>query len=560
MISPEQKKKIKRFLESLPAEEQLWANGFLDGMLNGKGLAENTIPPTTVENKKITIAYGTESGNSKKVANVFASRAKKEGIHTKLVSLDQYRLTDLPKEEYFLTVISTQGEGEPPASAKKFYDHIHQNGFKLPKLKYGVLALGDTSYPMFCKAGEDVDTQLGQLGGERIIDIARCDVDFEIDASIWMNDVLQKLTGMHTPQSSGSKTIKKSTGKKIYSGTVLSNINLNDRGSKKQTHHIEIACEDVYYKPGDSLGIVPHNPKHVVDEIIAFTGIDPERPFVHRNETLSAYELLLKKLNIIFLPERVVSKYAAHIAKDIPSLRIGLLDLLKQFPIDSAAHFETFIQQLEPTTPRLYSIASSLETVDGEVHLTVGRDAFSIAEELKYGLCSDHLCSLKTGAGIDFYIHHNDQFRLPEDDKDVIMIGPGTGIAPFRAFLSEREATGAGGRNWLFFGDQHFTSDFLYQTELQQWKESGLLNELDVAFSRDQKGKIYVQDKIRQKAATFFEWLQSGASLYICGAKKMSDDVEKTILELAGKAGLTTDPSLYLDELKASGRLLKDVY
>jgi sulfite reductase (NADPH) flavoprotein alpha-component len=559
-MSPDKKKQIREFLDSLSPQEQTWANGYLDGILQGTPATDSLPVKTSAENKKITIAYGTESGNSKKIANLFASRAKQEGIHAKLVSLDQYRLTDLPKEEYFLTVISTQGEGEPPASAKKFYDHIHQNGFKLPKLKYGVLALGDTSYPMFCKAGEDVDHQLGSLGGERIVEIQRCDVDFETDAQKWMNDVIQKISGTRTVSQPTAKTVKKSTGKKIFQGEILTNINLNDRGSAKQTHHIEIACEEVYYKPGDSLGIVPHNPRHMVEAIIAHTGIDAERTFVHRNDTYSAYELLHKKLNIIYLPERVVAKYSAHIAKDIPPVKMGLLDLVKKYPIKDAAHFETFLQQLEPTTPRLYSISSSLETVDGEVHLTVARDAFSIAEELKYGLCSDHLCSLKAGDTIDFYIHHNDQFRLPDDDKDIIMIGPGTGIAPFRAFLSERESAGASGRNWLFYGDQHFISDFLYQTELQQWIESGVLNVLDVAFSRDQQEKIYVQDKIRQRAGEFFQWLENGATLYVCGAKKMSEDVERTILDLLKNSGIPEDADNYLNELKSAGRYLKDVY
>jgi sulfite reductase (NADPH) flavoprotein alpha-component len=560
MISPEKKNKIREFIESLDKQEQIWTSGFLDGVLNGTTPADATTPKPPSENKKITIAYGTESGNSKKIANLFASRAKQEGIHAKLVSLDQYRLTDLPKEEYFLTVISTQGEGEPPASAKKFYDHIHQNGFKLPKLKYGVLALGDTSYPMFCKAGEDVDHQLGNLGGERIVDIRRCDVDFENDAHNWMNDVIQKISGNQAAVQPAGKPAKKLTGKKIYRGEILTNINLNDRGSAKQTHHIEIACEEVYYKPGDSLGIVPHNPTAVVEAIIAHTGIDAERTFVHRNETCSAYELLHKKLNIIYLPERVVAKYAAHVGQEIPVIKTGLLDLVHQYPVKDPAQFEIFLQQLEPTTPRLYSISSSLETVDGEVHLTVARDAYSIEEELKYGLCSDHLCNLKAGSSIDFYIHHNDQFRLPDDNKDLIMIGPGTGIAPFRAFLSERESAGAGGRNWLFYGDQHFTTDFLYQTELQQWMESGVLHELDVAFSRDQAEKIYVQDKIRQRADEFFQWLENGATLYVCGAKRMSEDVEKTILDLVKKSGLQEDAETYLNELKSAGRYLKDVY
>jgi sulfite reductase (NADPH) flavoprotein alpha-component len=559
MISQENKNKIREFIRSLDKEDQIWTLGFLDAVLNGTTKTEDLNPASVTENKKITIAYGTESGNSKKIANIFASRAKQEGIHAKIVSLDQYRLTDLAKEEYFLTVISTQGEGEPPASAKKFYDHIHQNGFKLPKLKYGVLALGDTSYPMFCKAGEDVDHQLGNLGGERILDIQRCDVDFEQDAHSWMNDVLLKISGTQVVQPA-VKPLKKSTGKKIYQGEILTNINLNDRGSAKKTHHIEIACEEVYYKPGDSLGIVPHNPTDIVEAIIAHTQIDAERTFVHRNEACSAYELLHKKLNIIYLPERVVAKYGTHLGYNIPAVKTGLLDLVRRYPVKDPAQFEIFLQQLEPTTPRLYSISSSLETLDGEVHLTVARDAFSIAEELKYGLCSDLLCSLKPGATIDFYIHHNDQFRLPEDDKDVIMIGPGTGIAPFRAFLSERESAGASGRNWLFYGDQHFTTDFLYQTELQQWIESGVLHELDVAFSRDQHEKIYVQDKIRLRSAEFLQWLENGATLYVCGAKRMSEDVEKTILDMVKKSGAEGNAEGYLDELKAAGRYLKDVY
>jgi sulfite reductase (NADPH) flavoprotein alpha-component len=560
MISPDKKKKIKEFIDSLDKEEQAWTIGFLEGINDRTVPLESPSPKSSAENKKITIAYGTESGNSKKIANLFASKAKQEGIQAKIVSLDQYRLTDLPKEEYFLTVISTQGEGEPPASAKKFYDHIHQNGFNLPKLKYGVLALGDTSYPMFCKAGEDVDLQLGHLGGERILDIQRCDVDFETDAHNWMNVVIQKISGNQSDAQPVGKIVKKSPGKKIYRGEILTNINLNDRGSAKQTHHIEIACEDVYYKPGDSLGIVPHNPLQVVEAIISHTGINADRTFVHRNETCSAFELLHKKLNIVYLPERVVAKYAAQVKEDIPAIKTGLLNLIRQYPVKDPAQFETFLQQLEPITPRLYSISSSLESVDGEVHLAVARDKFTIDEELKHGLCSDHLCSLKAGSEIDFYIHHNDQFRLPEDDKDVIMIGPGTGIAPFRAFLSERESAGASGRNWLFFGDQHFTTDFLYQTELQQWIEGGVLHSLDVAFSRDQEEKIYVQDKIRQRAEEFFQWLERGATLYICGAKKMGEDVEKTIIDLINKSGAGEDAETFLNALKSEGRFLKDVY
>jgi sulfite reductase (NADPH) flavoprotein alpha-component len=560
MIPSGKNKQLQELIASLNKEELIWMKGFLEGVLSKMGDDASTIAKPAANGKKITIAYGTESGNSKKVASVFAARAKQEGIQTKVVSLDQYRLTDLPKEEYFLTVISTQGEGEPPSSAKKFYDHIHQNGFKLPKLKYGVLALGDTSYPLFCKAGEDVDNQLGHLGAERIIEIQRCDLDFENDAQNWFNGVLQKINGSHAVSAPLLKPSRKSSGKKIFQGKILTNINLNDRGSAKQTHHIEIAADEIEYKSGDSIGIVPHNPQHLVQAIIEHSGIDPEIAFVHRDETCSAYELLHRKLNIVYLPERVVSKYATHIQMEIKPCKTGLLELLTLYPVKDAAQFESFIQQLEPTTPRLYSIASSLEKFDGEVHLTVGRDTFSIAEEQKFGLCSDHLCALKPGDTIDFYVHHNDQFRLPDEDKDVIMIGPGTGIAPFRAFLAERDAVSAAGRNWLFFGDQHFTTDFLYQTEIQEWIENGILHKVDLAFSRDQAEKVYVQDKIRKHGDEFYSWLQSGATIYICGAKRMSEDVEKTILEVIRAAGKNEDAEAYFNQLKESGRYLKDVY
>ncbi len=260
-------------------------------------------PSTKPAVGKITIAYGTETGNSKRLATDFAAMAKKKGINPKLVSLDQYRLNDLSREEYFLTIISTQGDGEPPAAAKKFYDHIHQHGFALNKLKYGVLALGDTAYPLFCKAGEDVDEQLNKLGGERIITLQKCDTDYQTEASTWFNQVLEQLqTGdgnvLRTPSSVPQK---KSSGKKIYTGTVLTNINLNDRGSSKETYHIEIEAEDLVYQPGDSIGIVPENPLSVVEGILSITRTLRDHPFPYRDQTFTAIDLLRKKLNITLL-------------------------------------------------------------------------------------------------------------------------------------------------------------------------------------------------------------------------------------------------------------------
>ncbi len=544
-------------------EELVWLNGYLAGILSQPEKLEVQSTAKAITNK-ITIAYGTETGNSKKIAADFAAKAKKNGINAKLVSLDQYRLPDLQKEEYFFTVISTQGEGEPPAAAKKFYDHIHNNGFKLEKLKYGVLALGDTAYPLFCKAGEDVDQQLQKLGGERIVSLQKCDIDYEAEASTWFSEILQKLSsnGIEVVRTT-TVVAKKTSGKKIYNGTVLTNINLNDKGSNKQTHHIEIAADDLDYQPGDSIGIVPENPLHVVESIISLTGIDKNKLVAHRNEKISILNLLRKRLNIIYLPERVVKKYAAIIQQEIPETKIGLYDLLKIYPVKDAAQFEEVIHILEPTAPRLYSISSSPEAHSGEIHLTVAKDSFEVNDEIKYGLCSDLLSRLSVNANLEFYVHKNSQFKLPDANKDVIMIGPGTGIAPFRSFIAERDATAAEGKNWLFFGEQHFASDFLYQTEIHNWISTGVLHKINVAFSRDQKEKVYVQHKMWKHGEELFQWIDSGAYIYVCGAKEpMSVDVENTLLAIITKYGnkKTNEAIAYLDELKEAGRYVKDVY
>jgi sulfite reductase (NADPH) flavoprotein alpha-component len=575
-------KLLQDLVRSSTKEELVWINGFLAGVLMNcheqPALAPASTPATAsapvaapVSDKpavsKITIAYGTESGNSKKLATDLATKAKKSGINAKVVSLDQYRLNDLSKEEYFFTIISTQGEGEPPATAKKFYDHIHQNGFKLNQLKFGVLALGDTSYPLFCKAGEDVDQQLQKLGGQRIAPLIKCDTDYHGDAEGWFSQVLHSLTS--TTSSNGSASVgavvvaKKPTGKKTYTGNIITNLNLNDRGSSKATHHIEIVAEELEYQPGDSIGIVPENAPVVVDAIIGLTKIDAKKTVSFRNETHTVIELLKKKLNIAHLPERVVKQYAAIVKQDIPETKISLLDLLKIYPVNNASQFEEVIGILEPITPRLYSISSSPNAHSGEVHVTVARDHFKMNGEIKQGLCSNFLAELPVDSALEFYVHKNNQFRLPAPDKDVIMIGPGTGIAPFRSFIAERDAAGATGRNWLFFGDQHFTTDFLYQTEIQNWLQTGVLTKVNVAFSRDQKSKIYVQHKMLENSRDFYEWLQNGAYVYICGAKEpMSVDVEYTLLQIIERFGNKTSAQAveYLNQLKEEGRFLKDVY
>lgn len=550
-------------------EELVWMNGYLNALVASpaKQTAGTETSSATAVNK-ITIVYGTETGNSKRLATGFANRAKQNHIQAKVIGMDQYRLADLPKEEYLLAVISTHGEGEPPVAAKKFYDHIHQNGFKLDKLKYSVLALGDTSYPLYCKTGEEVDEQLNKLGGVRIAPLQKCDVEYDDDANGWFNTVLEKL---HNQQPDIATQVSpavivpvaKKTGKQAYTGTVLTKINLNDHGSQKETWHIEIAAEGIDYQCGDSIGIVPENPAEEVEAIIAVTGADAGKIVSFKNEAVTIYDLLKYKINIIHLTERLVKQYAEITQQQIPATRMNLLDLLKIYPVKDAAQFEDVVLKMNAISPRLYTIASSPAAHEGEVHIVAVKDTYTINGEKKFGLCSTYLCALQEQEQQKFFVQPNRRFRLPAADKDIIMIGPGTGIAAFRSFLAERDATGATGRNWLFFGEQHFATDFLYQTEIQNWYETGVLTKVNLAFSRDQKEKIYVQHKMLKHAADLYEWLQAGGYFFVCGKKDpMSTDVENTLLRIIEQQGNKTpeEAKKYLEQMEHEGRYEKDVY
>jgi sulfite reductase (NADPH) flavoprotein alpha-component len=565
--------KLKTFLDlinTFTKEELIWVNGYLNGVVQGKtaltaaAVTETAVPAVN----KITIVYGTETGNSKRLATEFAMKAKQNKIIAKVVGMDQYKLADLTKEEYLLAVVSTHGEGEPPLAAKKFYDHIHNNGFRLEKLKYSVLALGDTSYPLFCKTGEEVDEQFNKLGGQRIAPIQKCDIEYEDDANNWFNTVLKQLTVSKTETKvtsvpAGVPVPVKKTGKQIYEGVVTTYINLNDRGSNKTTWHIELATENLQYQCGDSIGIVPENDSQMVTDIIQVTNADGNKSVEFKKEKVTVYELLKRKVNIVFLTERLVQQYATITGHAIPAGRADLLDLLKKYPVKNVTQFEEILVGLNGMSPRLYTIASSPAAHDGEVHIVVAKDAYEVDGKKRFGLCSDFLGQFKIGKKQQFFVQPNKRFKLPAYDKDVIMVGPGTGIAAFRSFLAERDATGASGKNWLFFGEQHFTSDFLYQTEIQQWYDTGVLTKINLAFSRDQQEKVYVQHKMLEQGEELYNWLKGGAYFFVCGKKDpMSSDVEKTLLSIIEKYGNKTPEGAkeYLEELEESGRYEKDVY
>lgn len=563
--------KFKNFLDIINTsthEELVWMNGYLNGVVATRKAAVATAVASheTPAINKITIVYGTETGNSKRLATDFALKAKQKKIQAKVVGMDQYKLNDLTREEYLLAVVSTHGEGEPPAAAKKFYEHIHNNGFRLEKLKYSVLALGDTSYPLFCKTGEDVDLQLHKLGGERIAPIQKCDVEFEEDANSWFSAVLEKLavssTGSVAAVAPAAAPVRK-TGKQQYEGTVTAHINLNDRGSNKATWHIELSADNLQYQCGDSIGIIPENDSQLVTDIIQLTNADGNKSVEFKKEKTTIYELLKRKINIVYLTERLVQQYAGITGHSIPAGRADLLDLLKKYPVKNTAQLEEILTGLNGMSPRLYTIASSPAAHESEVHIVVAKDVYELNGSKRFGLCSDYLGQFKPGRKLQFFVQPNKRFKLPAADKDVIMVGPGTGVAAFRSFLAERDAIGATGKNWLFFGEQHFTTDFLYQTELQNWYDTGVLTKISLAFSRDQQQKIYVQHRMLEYAEELYTWLQGGASFFVCGKKDpMSIDVEKTLLAIIEKYGNKTPEGAreYLEELEESGRYEKDVY
>ena len=567
MLSETKLKVLKEISSGFSRDEAIWASGYLAG-LAGTSAAVADLPPQltthTTAVKKITLVYGTETGNSKKLATELAGVAKKKGIQVKLGDLSQYKPKDLAKEEYLFVVISTQGEGEPPILAKKFYDYIHENELNLSNIKFGVLALGDSTYPQFCKTGEDVDTRFEVLGAERIIPLKRCDIDYEEDAYKWLDHIFEVVQNKEAGTSQATPA-KASSGRKKYQGKVSAIINLNDITSDKETYHIEIETEEpIAYRPGDALGVIPFNPKSVVEEIIGLTGIDPGKQIQTTRVTTSAEELLHQHLNISYLLKTTVAQYAQITGQDIPETRLSLLDLLRIYPVKNAEEFEDIIKVLTVQAPRLYSVSSSPEAHgDSEIHITVAKSEFFINDKKQNGLCSGFLSEFEEDGTVEFYIQEAKHFKLPETAKDVIMIGPGTGIAPFRSFLWERDATGAEGRNWLFFGDRNFVSDFLYQSEFQDFLKTGALTNLDLAFSRDTAEKVYVQHRLQQKSSEVFQWLEGGASVYVCGAKEpMSKDVEETLLHIIQHEGKRNEDEAknYLEELELSGRYAKDVY
>ncbi|KOY87723.1 hypothetical protein AD998_17735 [bacterium 336/3] len=561
MLSENKLLLLEQLIQDAPKEELIWLNGYLAGLArNHQVQAQENIQEVT---RKPLILYGTETGNAKKVATQLLASFKKNKIQAKIADVFQYDFEKLSKETDVLFVVSTQGDGEFPQNAQKFYNELKNSAQNLSHLKYSVLGLGDSAYPLFCNAGILLDQVFEEKNATRLLPLVKADVDYQEAVKAWEQDLQENFRNTTKNLLSTTQIVSKSVKKKNYTGEIVHKIVLNDRGSNKETYHIEITPhEEVFYESGDALGVIPHNKKEDIERLVEYFQVSLHTEILVKGETKTV-ESWLYKQNIRGLGRNIIEKLEKVLGVEIKTEKIDLLDIFEQYNISKTIKIEDLIDILHPIAPRLYSIASSKDAHEGQIHLTVGLNKFSVNNTLKTGLASQFLADYPNNSSIEFYIHKNSNFRLPSDETDIIMIGPGTGIAPFRSFLAERNHRGAEGKNWLFFGEQHFVSDFYYQTEIQEWFGSGLLTNLDVAFSRDQAQKIYVQDRIRQKAKEFNAWLENGANLYICGQKyPMSEDVENTILDvIAQERKISLEQAKeVLEGLELAGKYQKDVY
>ncbi len=584
-FNEEQVKLLNELLPQLTLEQKIWLNGYLSAPQATQEAVVETIPAAAPITKTMTILYGSQTGNSQGLAEKYASLLKAQNVDVTVSSLGKFKASNLKKITNLLLIVSTHGEGDPPDQAIQFYEFLHsKRAPKLEHLQYAVLALGDSSYEYFCKTGKDFDEQFAKLGATRIVPRTDCDVDYDDAAAQWFSAVQQEFLKQATTISVTSTQSDEIQGATTYSrknpfyAEVLENINLNGRGSNKETRHLELSIEgaNFQFEPGDSIGIQPENSEPLVDALLGVLQFDPATEVTVLDETVSLKNALQKKLEITVLSKPVLEKIKAYTEhnefsslleepnawKDYAKGR-DLLDVVEDFaPFTWSA--QQFVDILRKIPSRLYSIASSQLANHDEVHLTISKVSYDTNGRQRLGVCSGSVAELQIGATLPIYVHKNPNFRLPEQkETPIIMIGAGTGIAPYRAFLEEREELGVEGKAWLIFGDQHFVTDFLYQTDWQRWLASGTLSQMHIAFSRDTDKKIYVQHKLEENAANFYEWLEQGAVIYVCGDEKsMAADVDATIHRIIEQQGQKTSEQAkaLVQELKQQKRYQRDVY
>lgn len=576
-FDPATAQSIRVLLQTLTPPQRLWLSGYLAGTVQGGGVLAVAPAATAAADATITILYGSQSGNCERIAGELAQLLAQSGLKHRVLDMLDCRKSDLQAASQLLVIVSTHGDGDPPDRAAGLYELLlSRKAPSLAHLQYAVLALGDSSYEKFCETGRQFDARLSALGAQPLQPRVECDVDFEADARAWIEAVTALLgseqadraaLSLRGPERVLAAVATAYTRKNPFPAPVLVNQRLTMRDAQKDVRHIELALDDsgIHYEPGDALGVVVRNPAYRVERVLARLPYAADVSVEHESGA-STLRDLLNVCDLGPVTRAFCTRYYERVGVPAPDAdRPGdLACLLAECP-PRALDPQQFIQLLRPLAPRLYSIASSPRATPDEVHLTVALAQFELEGTLHYGVASHRFTELDGDHAVaPVYVHRNPNFRLPADNSaPLIMIGPGTGIAPFRGFMAEREAVGAAGRHWLFYGGRHFRSDFLYQAEWLDYRKRGLLQRIEVAFSRDQAEKLYVQHRMREHGRELYAWLQEGAYLYVCGdAQRMAHDVHAALLEIIQQHGAVSREQAEerVVELQRARRYQRDVY
>lgn len=583
-LNDKQRNVLNELLKDATTDQLIWLHGFFEGRLSGvsgKSVVVQTVNQEPEIFANLTILYGSETGHSHELAEKLAEKAANKNISAKVVNMYDYDPKQIAGEENVAIIVSTHGEGDPPDMAAGFYKFITgKRSLKLDKLNYAVLALGDKSYKNFCKTGEDIDVAIKSQGAFRLTPLVKCDVDYEVSAEIWMNNFLLNIAPSSKSETAESKTVVpviEYSKKNPFMATVLEKVKITGDDSDKEVYHIELSIEDsgLTYEPGDSVGIFAKNPESLVEQILKATNFDPENRITLEQGEMTIREALTYHFEITVVNFDTITKYYEktkneELGKLMSDEKLldeylyghDLLDLLEDFPFNW--NVNKLVEILRQMPPRLYSVSSSQDIVGDEIHAIVSVVRYERKNRLRNGACSSHLAdNIEIDDQIPVYIEKNPLFKLPPNGSKIIMVGAGTGVAPYRAFLQQRESDNKSGGTWLFFGDRKHDSDFLYQDEWEKWLESKHLEKIELAFSRDQQQKIYVQHKLLENQQEIFNWLEEGAHFYLCGdMKSMAKDVNKTLLEIIKtQGGVSVEKAdEYVKRLKREKRFQQDVY
>ena len=588
-LSPEQLARLQAATTDFSPTQLAWVSGYFWGVINQQGAAPGAVVQSAPEAAAITLISASQTGNARRVAEALRDDLLAAKLNVTLVNAGDYKFKQIAQEKLLVVVTSTQGEGEPPEEAVALHKFLFSK--KAPKLDntaFAVFGLGDSSYEFFCQSGKDFDSKLAELGAERLLDRVDTDVEFQPAAQAWRERIVEVLksrapaaTGAVPQTATGAVndvTSTPYTKEAPLTASLAVNQKITGRDSEKDVRHLEIDLGDsgLRYQPGDALGVWYQNDPALVDELVGLLWLKGDEPVDVDGKSLPLREALQWHFELTVNTANIVENYATLTRAESLQDLIGDKNKLQHYasitPIVDMVRFAPaqldaaqLVGLLRPLTPRLYSIASSQAETENEVHITVGVVRYDVEGRARAGGASSFLADrVEEDGEIRVFIEHNDNFRLPANpDTPVIMIGPGTGIAPFRAFMQQRAAEGASGKNWLFFGNPHFTEDFLYQVEWQNYVKEGLLTRIDLAWSRDQKQKIYVQDKLREQGAELWRWINDGAHIYVCGdANRMAKDVERTLLDVIAEfGGMDTEAAdEYLSELRVERRYQRDVY